>query len=474
MIIIIPVEINKRELIEKIFLSTAIIKKLNAKIYLIKKHFFFKKIKDCRNLIFFDKGISFTKKKIYDKLGKKNHLITFDVESPIINWDRLTFDARLPSKILKNTKIYFTQNDFDKSLIVNKFKGLNDVITSGNPKYELSKKKNSRIIFKEEINKICEEFGKNYIFFSSSYSIDLHGGDKLWRYYTKKVYRQKSTSFEKLSDFEKYEKNDFKNYLSLINLAITIAKKFPKKKVIFRPHPSQDINLVRKRFPQNIKNLHLVYKYHAIPWIFNCEWFFHTHCSTFIDAHLMKKRVINFYQSKETRHKKFFNYFSTKYSYNNEKDVIKLLKSNYYLKSNNKKNEFKKYSKNFNENSHQIISKQIHKRFKNMDTRLVFNNLKQPEDNNIIKIFKKFLINIKLFSQKFGIIYIIDYIFDLKPNMFLNHFIIENKGGNLSSNEINFYLNKTNKIYNSKVRAKYLDKNIFLLFDKKNVKKNNR
>ena len=43
MIIVIPVEINKRELIEKIFLSTAIIKKLKAKVYLIKKHFFFQK-----------------------------------------------------------------------------------------------------------------------------------------------------------------------------------------------------------------------------------------------------------------------------------------------------------------------------------------------------------------------------------------------------------------------------------------------
>ena len=48
MIIVIPVEINKRELLEKLFLSTALVKKLKVKIYLIKKHFFLKKLKSVR------------------------------------------------------------------------------------------------------------------------------------------------------------------------------------------------------------------------------------------------------------------------------------------------------------------------------------------------------------------------------------------------------------------------------------------
>ena len=141
MIIVIPVEINKRELIEKIFLSTAIIKKLKAKVYLIKKHFFFKKIKNCSDLIFFDKGISITKQKLYNKLGNKNHIVAFDVESPMLNWDDMTFKARLPKQTLKKTKIYFTQNKKDRNKVTKYFGNHLNIISSGNPKFELSKKK---------------------------------------------------------------------------------------------------------------------------------------------------------------------------------------------------------------------------------------------------------------------------------------------------------------------------------------------
>ncbi|MAV82143.1 MAG: hypothetical protein CMI90_01600 [Pelagibacteraceae bacterium] len=122
MIIIVPVEIDKRELIEKIFLSTALVKYCNAKVYLIKSHFFFKKIKKSSDVIFFDKGIAITKKNLYKNKLRNNYLISFDVESPIINWDRMTFNARIPLVNFKKTSIFFVQNLFDKKKIENIFK----------------------------------------------------------------------------------------------------------------------------------------------------------------------------------------------------------------------------------------------------------------------------------------------------------------------------------------------------------------
>ena len=467
MIIVIPVEINKRELIEKIFLSTAIIKKLKAKVYLIKKHFFFKKIKNCSDLIFFDKGISITKQKLYNKLGNKNHIVAFDVESPILNWDDMTFKARLPKQILKKTKIYFTQNKKDRNKVIKYFGNHLNIISSGNPKFELSKKKNAKLIFDDQITTIKKEFGSSYIYFSSSFSADTYGGEKLWKKYTKKVYNQKNTNLSKIKQFEKFEKNDFHNYISLINLSIDVAKKFPKKTIIFRPHPTQDINLVKKRFPKDIKNLHVILKFDAAPWIYNCDWFIHTHCSTFFDAEIMKKKIILFYKSKETRHKNFFKLFDKKnHFFNDEKDVIKILKEDKkILYKNYLKSELLNYSENYTKNSHNIICNQIFKKFKNIRTKITFNNLKYKEDIKFIKFLKKILSKIKILTQKLGIIYIIDYIFELKPNMFLNYEIIKNKGSDLNLMEISHYLRKTNKIYKSKVKVKYIDNNIFLLSD---------
>ena len=121
------------------------------------------------------------------------------------------------------------------------------------------------------------------------------------------------------------------------------------------------------------------------------------------------------------------------------------------------------YSENYKKNSHDIICNQIYKKFKNIRTKITFNNLKYKEDKKFIKFLKRILSKVKILIQRIGIIYIIDYLFDLKPNMFLNGEIIANKGSDLNLKELKYYLKKTNKIYNSNVKAKCIDKNIFLL-----------
>ncbi len=80
---------------------------------------------------------------------------------------------------------------------------------------------------------------------------------------------------------------------------------------------------------------------------------------------------------------------------------------------------------------------------------------------------KKILVFLKHFSQKTGLIYILDYFFDLKPNFFLNKIIKDAKGSELNKYEIDGYLKKTNKIYKSIVKSEKVDKNIFLISRKK-------
>ncbi len=470
MIIIVPVEIDKRELIEKIFLSTALAKFCKAKIYLIKSHFFFKKIKRISDVILFDKGIALTKKNLYKKNLKNSHLISFDVESPIINWDNMTFKARIPNVNFKKTSIFFVQNIFEKKKVDYFFKKNDKVVVCGNPKFELSKKKNCKIIFEEEIRQIKKEFGTNYFLFSSSFSIDLYGGDKLWMRHMQKIYRFKNLSNEN-KKFEVYNENDKKNYLAFIDLAIQTAKAFPKKKIIFRPHPTQDINLVKKRFPKSIHNLHIIYRFHSTPWIFNCEYFFHTHCSTHFEAFLLKKKIIHFYRTKLTRHLEYFNLFVKDGGFNDYKDVINVIKKKKSLYKKKEKNNVNTYSFNSNQNSHKIIVNEINKKFKNINSQIIFNDIRFQDDLVIVKIIKKFFVYLKYLSHQTGFIFLLDYFFDLKPKFFLNKIIKDAKGSKLNKFDIDTYLNKTNKIYKSNVQSNEVDKNVFLIFDKKRQKK---
>ncbi|MAV82142.1 MAG: hypothetical protein CMI90_01595 [Pelagibacteraceae bacterium] len=340
------------------------------------------------------------------------------------------------------------------------------IIISGNPKFELSKKKNCNIIFSEEIKKIKEEFGSNYYFFSSSFSNDLYGGNKLWNYHTKKIYKFDDSSIKK-KEFDFYHNNDEKNYLALIELAIQTAKAFPKKKIIFRPHPTQDINLVKKRFPKSLHNLHIVYKFHSTPWIFNCEYFFHSHCSTSFEAFILKKKIIQFYKTKLTRHLEYFNNFSKAGQYKNYNEVIKKIKRENFTFSKNEKKSLKTYSLNSSKNSHKIIANAINQKFKNIKSKIIFNELNYQNDSYFVIFLKKILVFLKHFSQKTGLIYILDYFFDLKPNFFLNKIIKDAKGSELNKYEIDGYLKKTNKIYKSIVKSEKVDKNIFLISRKK-------
>ena len=225
--------------------------------------------------------------------------------------------------------------------------------------------------------------------------------------------------------------------------------------------------MVKKRFPKSLHNLHIVYKFHSTPWIFNCEYFFHSHCSTSFEAFILKKKIIQFYKTKLTRHLEYFNNFSKAGQYKNYNEVIKKIKRENFTFSKNEKKSLKTYSLNSSKNSHKIIANAINQKFKNIKSKIIFNELNYQNDSYFVIFLKKILVFLKHFSQKTGLIYILDYFFDLKPNFFLNKIIKDAKGSELNKYEIDGYLKKTNKIYKSIVKSEKVDKNIFLISRKK-------
>ena len=73
------------------------------------------------------------------------------------------------------------------------------------------------------------------------------------------------------SDFNRYLDNEKINYIHLIELLKKFAINNPKIQIIFRPHPRQDIELVKKRFGKKISNIKIIYEGVITPWIAACE-----------------------------------------------------------------------------------------------------------------------------------------------------------------------------------------------------------
>ena len=91
-------------------------------------------------------------------------------------------------------------------------------------------------------------------------------------------------------NFNKYLDIEKNNYFCLIKLLEKIAINYPDINIVFRPHPRQDIKIVKKRFSKRIKNLKIIYKDVITPWIAACDLYLHSGCSSFLEAASLEKK----------------------------------------------------------------------------------------------------------------------------------------------------------------------------------------
>ena len=76
-----------------------------------------------------------------------------------------------------------------------------------------------------------------------------------------------------------------------------LALKYPKKQIIVRPHPTEDIDKIKNNF-KDLTNVNVILKYEAAPWIICAENFIHSGCSTAYIALLNNKLPISFLKKK--------------------------------------------------------------------------------------------------------------------------------------------------------------------------------
>lgn len=434
MIILLPLELKVREYLPKMILIKELIKIKNVTIFLFRGRSFLKIVKNMKNVIFFDKSLSESKINFHKNILKKNYILSLDEEGPIYNWDLLTRKARLPSEIIQNSSKIFLWGNYERKFVKQK----NKTLVTGHPKYDLLKVKYINKIFFKEINFIKKRF-KKFIFISSSFTQDVEGGYENYLRYMKKVY---SGNLRKkyFNQFLKHQKNDNQNYLELIKLTIELAKKYPKRTVIFRPHPGQDINNVRARFP-NLKNLKIIKRFQISPWIYLCDIFVHSHCTTSYEAAILNKKIITLIKNKNTGHK--FNSLKFKLGkfFNSSDQCLKFL---------TKKKKLRKYhlpqNYIFNNDNNIYASKKIRdfiqKEFKNIKSEITFETklLKKIKNNN--NQFRSIMSEIKNYLLKNDYLRLIDNFLSLPANWFLNRSYKKNKFTKFHMNEINrfFYL----------------------------------
>ncbi len=396
MTILLPLEIKVREFHSKIFLASKLLDETNFDVVIGEKNKVHNLFKHNQGVYLLSKGgprlrFGFDKRKY-----KRNFLGILDEEGPISNFDVNEKKSRLNNHILENIDDYFLWGSGDlkkNSLFFKNFK--KNINMFGHPKFDILKKNHIKFYHKE-ITSIKKKF-KKFIFVSSSFPVDqIMKQAEFNKFRFDNFFFVMGKNKEEIKkNFNRYLDHEKKNYLSLIELLNKFASQNPKINIVFRPHPRQRLDLVKKRFDKRNKNIKIIYENVITPWIAASELYLHGGCTSFLEAASLEKKIIYFVKYDHEKKAKMFREYGYHF-----KNLNKCLK---FMNSNIKKNKFNlKRSKK----PKLIIT--------NSDTQKIFYKkfigfLKKKYSNKLLPIktlyveknfFDIFLSNIKIFLKK--------------------------------------------------------------------------
>ncbi len=292
----IPIEISKRELDSRILLSLKSIK-YNFEPVITKKSRLFEKLSIIKPGIFFFKSFGPNYDIYLDKIKSNNHLITgIDEEGLQVLDKSWIIGKRFSKKILNHLEIIFTWGNSNKKIYQKFFKIKKkniQVISSGHPKMELSKKYFYKYYFKTS-KKIKNKF-KNFILIATLFPRYNRAGvhQKNQEFVFNDQKKNIKTIYEKMVvKRNTHQRNNFFEYDKLYQY---LSKNFKDINFLIKPHPAENLdyydNLAKKNY-RNIKILKT--NENIVPYILSAQTCISCNCTTSIETFLLGKNCINF------------------------------------------------------------------------------------------------------------------------------------------------------------------------------------
>jgi hypothetical protein len=243
-----------------------------------------------------------------------------------------------------------------------------------------------------------------------------------------------------------------KNYYYAIKTLNELSKKNRSLKIIFRPHPLQDIKKVRQRFLGN-KNIIVNKDFSVTSWIIATQLYIHSGCTTSFEAQKIKKKAVLLSRTRKIEKNLKYNYGKRIFNFNeldqylNQKKFSKNFKSKLNLEIFNLKQNIK-------------FSDIFIQEFKDIEVTKSFYRLKENKTNFFLKnLFSliSYIKNIRSVSFLFS--------FLLSGNILLSKEYKEQKFKSLKINEIKDNLKKLKNLNTIKtnINIKKISDNIFEL-----------
>ena len=281
--IYIPIEIKPREFTSQVYLAGELAKN-GARVFIGSKSSTDRLVneKDNDQGIYLYKGGGSSVEKFRNISKKVTSIIVLDQEiSPALKTYEYIRTRFVEGSLKYVSRLYYVGCEAKESAI----KYLKDIepekiVDSGWPRVDLWRPSNHHI-WKNEINKIHEEYGDDFIFFSADFGAN---SQRLLEERSRRVeiFGAKKTQHE-LEFIRKNQKNSYENFNQFIDFLHEMDSDSRIPPIIVRPHPSEDHKIWIEK-TKNLIKTKVVYRGNITPWLLASKGLLHRGCTTAIEA----------------------------------------------------------------------------------------------------------------------------------------------------------------------------------------------
>jgi surface carbohydrate biosynthesis protein len=290
-ILYLPIEVKNRELFSKLLLAFAAITR-GYKVIIGHRISLIEKIPFLERGIFFNMHALFHDYHHLNKLKNNGFVITaLDEEGPFIYDVKNHERYRVSEKTLSITDHFFCWGKKEYKIISGKLPHLQSKLSlSGNPRFDLLRKE-LRNFTDKEANKIKAKFG-DFILINTNFGRfnNFVGLEDYLEILKADGRLDQPADKEFYMDEVLYQKEIMPKFQEM---AKKLSSIFPKKNIVIRVHPSENINVWIDSL-DNYSNIFIVREGNVLNWIAACDDLIHNNCTTAIESYVMGKISLSY------------------------------------------------------------------------------------------------------------------------------------------------------------------------------------
>lgn len=329
-LIFLPMEIKTREFYPKLFFAKKALDRGYC-CFIGDKAGIFRATKYFNNGIYFYKSINSTDTKhIFKIKNKNNSFISLDEEGGFAISSSEEFKNFLSHRSsLKNMQLVdkiFTYGNFDNEIWKKKYiKYRRKIKISGGIRFDLCKKNILKKVYRNEIKNIEKKYGQNYILIATSF---ISSKKEISNYLNSDKFFLKKMPKSYIKKRYNHLINQYKLGVKFKSLIQKIILSFPEKKIILRPHPSENLIDWKKYKSKILKDNDnfVIDTYHDLnSLIYNSNYLIHCESTAALQSLIQKKKTISYKPKGVKLRRKLFNSIGN--VANSEKQVIDIIKT---------------------------------------------------------------------------------------------------------------------------------------------------